>query len=635
MTNPRLPRRALTLAGLFLAGVAIAQPPPPPAPSPASGAPAGAQELTRGPIHEAFGEPVAFNPQPGPIAPKAPPEAIEELPPDQKPEGENVAWIPGYWAWDDEGKTFLWVSGFWRSVPYGRTWVPGYWTQVDDGYQYVSGFWAAERATEVEYLPQPPESVEAGPSTEPPAEGQLWVPGVWLWQDTRYVWRPGFWTLGNPNWVWVPAHYLWTPSGYIFIDGYWDYPLFDRGLLFAPVLFTDYRPGLVYRPAVVIDTRMLVVSLFVRPRYHHYFFGDYYADTYARSGIYPWFAFHNSRYGYDPLFAHTSFVYARRDPQWANEVREAYFYRREHEAARPPRTFRQYTDWARRSQGEEAQRVALAAPLVDVARNRDFPTRLERVDERRVEVIKKNITQIHQFRDERVKIEKEAAKDLPRTGTTGTKEAGTVRRTAPARVRLPEAPKLGPAATTTSPGVGTAPRTTEPRRTGTPTGTPLTPPETPRAPAVGAPKDRPEPTPAAKGRPPRLPDPEDNLRRPPGTTTRPAPKDRAGELVPPGLRTTPPGRKDRDLDLPPGRKDRPGLEPPGRPDVPPVKKDRPRVEPPERTEPPVTVPPRKEPLPPATSPKKEPPVGAPPPAKSPPAPPPKGKDRDKKDKDGF
>lgn len=71
----------------------------------------GVEILTRGPVHEAFAETVTFDPQPGIVVPKAPPDAIEELPPDQKPEGENVAWIPGYWAWDDEREDFLWVSG--------------------------------------------------------------------------------------------------------------------------------------------------------------------------------------------------------------------------------------------------------------------------------------------------------------------------------------------------------------------------------------------------------------------------------------------------------------------------------------------------------------------------------------------
>ena len=62
---------------------------------------AGVQVLTRGPVHEAFAETVTYDPEPGIVAPKAPPAAIEEVPPEQKPSGDNVAWIPGYWGWDD------------------------------------------------------------------------------------------------------------------------------------------------------------------------------------------------------------------------------------------------------------------------------------------------------------------------------------------------------------------------------------------------------------------------------------------------------------------------------------------------------------------------------------------------------
>src|SRR3954464_7569699 len=63
---------------------------------------AGVEVLTRGPVHEAFAETVTFDPQPGVIVPKMPPAPIEELPPQQRPAGANVAWISGYWAWDDE-----------------------------------------------------------------------------------------------------------------------------------------------------------------------------------------------------------------------------------------------------------------------------------------------------------------------------------------------------------------------------------------------------------------------------------------------------------------------------------------------------------------------------------------------------
>src|SRR5207248_1484844 len=83
----------------------------------------------------------APKPEASPVVPKEPPEPIDELPPDQKPEGDNVQWIPGYWAWDDQASDFLWISGFWRDVPPGRRWVPGTWQKVEGGWQWVAGFW--------------------------------------------------------------------------------------------------------------------------------------------------------------------------------------------------------------------------------------------------------------------------------------------------------------------------------------------------------------------------------------------------------------------------------------------------------------------------------------------------------------
>ena len=54
----------------------------------------GTEALARGPIHEAFAEPIDNQPRPSGIVPKQPPAPIEELPPDQRPAGENVRWIP-------------------------------------------------------------------------------------------------------------------------------------------------------------------------------------------------------------------------------------------------------------------------------------------------------------------------------------------------------------------------------------------------------------------------------------------------------------------------------------------------------------------------------------------------------------
>ncbi|MBN1546749.1 MAG: YXWGXW repeat-containing protein [Syntrophaceae bacterium] len=194
------------------------------------------QVLTSGPIHEAFAGAVALDPEPGIVAPKAPPALIEEILSDQKPEGD-VQWIPGYWAWDDERTEYIWVSGTWRVPPPGRQWICGYWNRTTQGYQWISGYWASVKEKVTEYLPEPPESVEVGPSSNAPSPDYIWIPGCWLWRYGRYAWRPGYWAAVHPDWIWVPAHYTWTPRGYIFVSGYWDYTVIHRGILFAPVFF--------------------------------------------------------------------------------------------------------------------------------------------------------------------------------------------------------------------------------------------------------------------------------------------------------------------------------------------------------------------------------------------------------------
>lgn len=89
------------------------------------------------------------------------------------------------------------------------------------------------------YLPEPPATVEAGPNIAAPAPDNMWLPGSWMWQQNRYVWRPGFWASAQPNWDWVPSHYVWVPRGYVFVDGYWDYSIDRRSVLFAPVYFSE------------------------------------------------------------------------------------------------------------------------------------------------------------------------------------------------------------------------------------------------------------------------------------------------------------------------------------------------------------------------------------------------------------
>ncbi|MCX7700101.1 MAG: hypothetical protein N2039_04430, partial [Gemmataceae bacterium] len=301
----------------------------------------GVEPLARGPIHEAFANPVDGSPRPGPMLDQPPPAPIEELPAEQRPDDPNVQWIPGYWAWDDARGDFLWVSGFWRVPPPGRTWVPGRWERSGGSWRWVPGFWVATEQPVMTYLPPPPESIESGPSTPPPSADHVYVPGTWVYTASRYVWRPGTWVVFRPGWVWVPACYHWTPAGYVFVDGYWDFPLARRGILFTPVWIDRrfcYRPRWFYSPAVAICDHALYGALFVRPGCSHYFFGDYFDIQFTRIGYRSWFNVSFGRgFSYDPLWSYYQ-LHFRNDPFWAPAIREVYTARFAGHLPRPPVT---------------------------------------------------------------------------------------------------------------------------------------------------------------------------------------------------------------------------------------------------------------------------------------------------------
>ena len=378
------------------------------------GAENGVEVLTRGPVHEAFAETIAFDPEPGVIVPKAPPEPIEELPPEQKPEGANVDWIPGYWAWDDERDDFLWVSGIWRALPPGRQWVPGYWGRAGRGSQWISGYWADAQASEIDYLPEPPQTVEAGPNIDPPSADHTWLPGCWIWQQNRYAWRPGYWAVAQPNWVWIPAHYSWSPRGYVFIDGYYDYSVARRGVLFAPVYFSSSiysQRGYFYSPRTVINPAVFARHLFLRPSYGHYYFGDYYASSYTSRGFSPWFSFASSRSGYDPFYAHQRWNH-RNDGQWDRGVAADFAHRRDHEEARPPHNWAAQRDRSSRGADSDDRSFVVAASLDELAKSKEAPVRFQPVAKDIRQQIEQRAKEVRQVRAERQRLEAEMADRL-------------------------------------------------------------------------------------------------------------------------------------------------------------------------------------------------------------------------------
>lgn len=565
---------------------------------------------TRGPVHEAFADLVTFDPEPNREITRPPPAAVEELPPEERPAGNESIWISGYWAFDDETSDFLWVSGVWRVPPPAHSWVPGYWNRTSGGFTWVQGFWLPEQtggAGEVTYYATPPENLETGPSSPQPSDGYVWSPGCWTWRESRYLWRPGNWFEANPDWVWIPAQYHWTPGGSVFVEGHWDYLLDRRGVLYAPVVF--HRPfgfaGVYrYRPTVAIDLGVLSLHLFSRPRYGHYYFGDWYAPNYWEQGIYPTFAFNMSAYGYDPVFQHRRWEHRGDEHQWESSVHDDFHRYRDDERSRPPRTYRGQ-ETARRERDDEDRRdggksregrddrrenIVMARPVKDLAQRPDARLRLEPVPEhdraenaaseaRRVEASVARATTEHAVADRRTASKERGAE--PERAVL--KRESPVLRSVP-RAKPPALPEASKARggekdenarqPVDRSGRKDAPKT-DGERAERPTGKPEEKPAgraaDPKKPGGG--DDRPEPKPAGR----RMDQPD-------------AP-------TPPKPRQPSPERKPDPAPKPPGRD--PAPNPPGREAV----KPRPRPEPqllPRRTPTPRADKPAPEPRKPAT-----------------------------------
>lgn len=343
--------------------------------------------LTRGPIHEAFAEYYNVEPTPGITVGKRPPEPIAEIPPEQIPEGDNVTWIPGYWAWEDEAERFIWISGLWRVVPPDQRWVPGYWAAADKGFQWISGFWTAADTGELEYFPEPPNSPESGPNVAAPSEDCFWVPGCWVDGDLNYRWRPGYWSNSHEDWVWIPQRYVWTPRGCILVNGYWDYRLSQRGVLFSPVAFHHdcySQPCERYSPSAVVDASLILIHLFVRPGYCHYYFGDYYDQRHDLRGIRPWHSYHDHGRHYDPVFAYYHWHYGRHGTDIAGRMRSWHGFFRGHKELRPPHSLTAQADFLKRhAHDERAKHSLLGRALNDVTGRSETSHTFRRLDDGR------------------------------------------------------------------------------------------------------------------------------------------------------------------------------------------------------------------------------------------------------------
>ena len=368
--------------------------------------------LNRGPVHEAFAEPVTMQSQSGLIAPQQPPPDIQEVPPAERPQGQQFAGSPGYWSWDADRGSYIWVSACWRAAPPKMSWVPGYWSQTSGGWEWVAGYWASAGAREVVYLPEPPEVEDLDPVSIQPSPDTIWVPPCMYWSSGQYVRRAGYWLTAQSDWIWVPSHYVVTPRGYIFAEGHWDYSLDRRGVLFAPVYFPPAvyrRAGFTFSPGIVVDVGLLRVSLFAYPRYCHYYFGDYYDSAYLSIGIFPWFESRRYHTWYDPVFEHDRWQHHRSEPRWEEHERDEYRRRCDDKDLRPAHTFHEQE--ARLSRLPEPQRHAsqMTQTLEATVTRQKTSIKFEKIDTATQQKISRQASAVHTFSDDRNRRESPAA----------------------------------------------------------------------------------------------------------------------------------------------------------------------------------------------------------------------------------
>jgi hypothetical protein len=57
--------------------------------------------------------------------------------------GEDLLWLPGYWAWNPADADYFWVPGTWAPAPRpGELWTPGWWSFDGGAYLWRPGYWS-------------------------------------------------------------------------------------------------------------------------------------------------------------------------------------------------------------------------------------------------------------------------------------------------------------------------------------------------------------------------------------------------------------------------------------------------------------------------------------------------------------
>jgi hypothetical protein len=190
----------------------------------------------------------------------------------------------------------------------------------------------------------------------------------------------------------------------------------------------------------VISFGVFTDSLFCRPSYHHYYFGDYYAPRYVQSGFYASFTFGTTKHGYEPIWAHERWEH-RNDREWAHRAETTYEYRRNNERARPPHTWAEQRSFATSrtdSRDRRDTRPVVATPLTQFARASDSPVRFRSVPQEERQQNTQVERQVQQMREQRRTSEARTAATAPTARADRTDRSD--RAIEPPKVQLPKSP---------------------------------------------------------------------------------------------------------------------------------------------------------------------------------------------------
>ena len=181
-----------------------------------------------------------------------------------------------------------------------------------------------------------------------------------------------------------------------------------------------------------MNVSVLSTSMFACPREAHYYFGDYYDDTYLRVGIYPWFDCVRLGTWNDPIFIYARWDHHRTDPRWEERTRHEFVQRHDDRSLRPPRTYREQETRLRTMPESQRHSQQLAHPVSTLVAAPAAPIRLQRADAATHQNDVQQSQAAHNVRDERSHRESTPpATPPPATTPSHTSERNTTRYTAP------------------------------------------------------------------------------------------------------------------------------------------------------------------------------------------------------------